>query len=180
MLEKNLMKKRLPHPNKSSKPVRRGFTLIELMVVIAIVAILSTLGLVVYTKVQEDARVVFTKSNLDSLSKAISNYRIFNDVFPSMGSPCEICVTDNEARAEYMRNNLLATLASTADNGPYIDSAEKFVFDGWRIAIIYGVSINPEDRVLCSYGPNKQWDLGPWNPGSDDICFIMAGSDPNN
>lgn len=164
--------------NKPPLPTK-GFSLIELMVVITIIAILATAGLVIYSKSQEGARVAFTHESLSRLAQAITLYRIHNDEFPPEGPPCPSCLTDNSARADHIRNNLLTTLASPASGEPYIDDIEKFVFDGWGSAITYGVGLpDPENRLVCSYGPNKQWNMGPWAPGSDDICFISSGTAP--
>jgi len=61
------MKKFLPTIKTS------GFTLIELMVAIAIVAVLSTIGLVVFSNAQDGARDSKRQSDIDAIAKALES-----------------------------------------------------------------------------------------------------------
>lgn len=49
---------------------QRGFTLIELMVAITIIAILSVVGVVVYTNVTKSARMTTRRADIEAISKA--------------------------------------------------------------------------------------------------------------
>jgi len=61
------MKSFLPKTKKNTS----GFTLIELMVVIAIIAILAVVGLTLYSGAQKSARDSKRKSDIDAVSKAL-------------------------------------------------------------------------------------------------------------
>lgn len=68
---------------------RKGFTLVELLVVVAIIAILSTIGLVVFSDAQKNARDARRKSDIDAIAKAIESKRV-----PGAASYSNIVTTD--------------------------------------------------------------------------------------
>jgi prepilin-type N-terminal cleavage/methylation domain-containing protein len=87
------MKRYLPKTASNQK----GFTLIELMVVIAIIAILAVVGISLYTNAQRSARDTRRQAEMDAISKSIETARdvtifpavyrydqtIFNNDFPT-------------------------------------------------------------------------------------------------
>lgn len=60
-----------------------GFTLIELMVAIAILAIVSTAGLIVFTGAQRSARDSKRTSDLSEIQKALEQYYAINKNYPT-------------------------------------------------------------------------------------------------
>ncbi len=50
---------------------KRGFTLVELMVVIAILALLATVGITIYSGAQKSARDAKRKADIGSISEAL-------------------------------------------------------------------------------------------------------------
>ena len=62
---------------------RSGFSLVELMVVMAIIATLSTIGFVRYRRVVNDAEEVVAVKELRDILAAISLYEQANGHFPA-------------------------------------------------------------------------------------------------
>lgn len=60
----------------------KGFTLIELMVVIAIIGIMASIGAVTFAGAQSKGRDAKRKADLDDLKKALQLYYTDNQVFP--------------------------------------------------------------------------------------------------
>lgn len=67
-----------------SQSSKRGFTLIELMVSIAIIAILAAVGLVVYSTAQKTGRVSKRLQDLGAIRTAIELFRSTNGFYPSL------------------------------------------------------------------------------------------------
>ena len=65
-----------------SKRLFRGFTLIEILIVIAIVGTLSGIAIPVYKNYIEKARIVTTIAEISILQKEIAGYETVNDVLP--------------------------------------------------------------------------------------------------
>lgn len=108
------MKKLLP--KTANNP--RGFTLVELMVVISIIAILSVIGITIYSNVQKSARDAKRKADIDAIAIAMearfgsvtagqytpinanffANNNIPLDPIEGCGAGCDRC---NGTRCEY-------------------------------------------------------------------------------
>ncbi len=84
-----------------------GFTLIELMVVIGIVAILSTVGLVLYTGVQKTSRDAKRMGDIKEIQKALEQYyAINNDYVPVNVQNGNASVNSVSALNSYFQNNI--------------------------------------------------------------------------
>jgi len=70
------------HMIKEKKKVL-GFTLIELMVAIAIIAVLAAVGMVVYSTAQKSGRISKRVQDLDSLRTALELYKSATGFYPS-------------------------------------------------------------------------------------------------
>lgn len=59
-----------------------GFTLIELLVVISIIAVLSVIGITIFSSVQQGARDTKRKEDMIALKNAVAQYSLANHAFP--------------------------------------------------------------------------------------------------
>jgi type II secretion system protein G len=72
------MKRFLQKQNK----LHRGFTIVELLIVIVVIAILAAISIVAYNGIQARARDSQRKSDLAVIAKAIKLYYIDNGTYP--------------------------------------------------------------------------------------------------
>jgi prepilin-type N-terminal cleavage/methylation domain-containing protein len=66
-----------------SRATQKGFTLVELMVVVGIILVLSSIGLFAYNRVLASAKETVCKTNLRALSEAVILYLNDYDAFPA-------------------------------------------------------------------------------------------------
>lgn len=75
------MKKFLPKFNNNPQ----GFTLVELLVVVSIIAVLSVIGIIIFTGTQKSARDARRRADVDAISKAWeSHYSNTSPRYPAM------------------------------------------------------------------------------------------------
>jgi prepilin-type N-terminal cleavage/methylation domain-containing protein len=73
-------------PNTKSK--MPGFTIVELLIVIVVIAILAAITIVAYNGIQERGRDAARESDLASLAKLLTIYKLDHDDFMGTGSGC--------------------------------------------------------------------------------------------
>lgn len=122
-------------------PCTRGFTLLELLVVVAIIALLAAyVGPKYFSQVGKSEQSV-ARSQIEAFSRALGAYRLDVGNFPS---------------SEEGLNALLAKPANAAKwNGPYLEKAVPP--DPWGRAYIYrSPGANNADFDILSYGKDGQ------------------------
>ncbi|MDA8349929.1 MAG: type II secretion system major pseudopilin GspG [Pseudomonadota bacterium] len=137
----------------------RGFTLIEIMVVVVIIGLLAAVIVPEVVNKVDEARVAKAKEDIQSLETAITEYRLDNSVYPT---------TQQGLEALVKRPN---DSSLTNWHGPYI---QRLVKDPWGHAYHYqypGTHGLPYD--LYTYGADNQpggtgdnADIGNWNLGN--------------
>ena len=97
--------------NVSSEP--RGFTIVELLIVIVVIAILAAITIVAYNGIQANARDSARISKVKAISKAIELYYVNNDRYPPIhdGVGAETtCGSQTENWGHCDRNKQLADM----------------------------------------------------------------------
>jgi len=63
-----------------NKKIKNGFTLVELMVVVAIIGILALMGLRVYSTQQDKSRDAIVKANVSTVHTHVQSELVENDI----------------------------------------------------------------------------------------------------
>lgn len=137
-----------PHPKS------RGFTLIELMVVLVIIGVLAALIVPNVLDRADDARVSAAKTDIANLHQALKLYKLDNQRYPSQEQGLQALVlkpTNGVVPANWR---------------PYVD---KLPNDPWGRAYLYmNPGLHGEVDVLSfgadgqSGGEGKNADIGNW------------------
>lgn len=114
---------------------QRGFTLIEVMVVVAILGILATIVMTNVIGKDEQARVTTSQASLSSIANALELYKLDNHKYPTTDEGLEALVNKPAS-------------AKTFPEGGYL---RKMPEDPWG---------NPFQYVVP--GSNKAFDLYSW------------------
>ena len=139
---------------RASAALQRGFTLIELMVVLVIIGVLAALIVPNVMERADDARAMAAKTDVNNLMQAIKLYRLDNQRYPS---------------AEQGLSALFAKPSSGPDAPNWKPYLEKLPNDPWGNPYQYlNPGIKGEIDVLSlgadgqPGGEGKNADVGSW------------------
>ncbi|WP_281289359.1 type II secretion system major pseudopilin GspG [Reinekea thalattae] len=140
--------------DKNSTTKQRGFTLIELMVVLVILGII--MGLVVPNVVGrgDEARVTAAQTDIKTISQALEMYRLHNSAYPSTDQGLEALVSQPSGSPE-ARNW----------RGPYLP---KTPMDPWDYE--YGYINESGVPEIISYGADN-------SAGGEGVNADISSSD---
>ena len=146
-----------------------GFTLIEVLVSMALVAILVAISIPAYSAFKEKAMIAQAKAELKGIHTAIEVLANDTEQWPG---PMPIGVVSNQEVWNLNSANAGLVLAGSFSNwrGPYLETVKK---DPWGSDYFFDpdYDINGTDYpVVGSFGPNKQ---GQNQYDSDDIYLIL-------
>ncbi len=118
----------------------KGFTLIELMVVLVIMGILVTVVVVKFTDQPENARVLKTKSDIKNVETALKMFKVHNGFYPSTEQGIEALVS--------MPN--VGRQATSYQEGGYLEAIPT---DPWGSPYAYfSPGVKGHDYEIISYG----------------------------
>lgn len=131
---------------------RAGFTLIEILVVVAVIAILAGLVTPMVFRNVADAKVSSARAQLELFATALDAYRLDTDVYPSTAQGLAA-----------LRVAPAGEPAARGWRGPYLRKAPPL--DPWKRAYVYQSpgTVNPESYDLLSLGR----DGAPGGEGED-------------
>lgn len=120
-----------------------GFTIVELLIVIVVIAILAAITIVAFNGVQERARNTKTISAVKEYMKLYSSYAVDYDAYPGSGNYClgsgypdGLC-WDNRAYVENAAANTGLSIYAKNLPQPSITRVYRNSIDGYRAGILY-------------------------------------------
>ncbi len=131
----------------------KGFTLVELLTVIAILGILISVAIPRFGKIIDEARLSKTKEEMQNLRIAIigNSSALSGSQYTSIGYEGDIGQLPNQSQ-DLVANPglpLYDKFTRKGWNGPYIKSdGNDYLYDAWGNLYIY----NKSGRTITSYG----------------------------
>lgn len=133
-----------------------GFTIVELLIVIVVIAILAAVTVVAYNGIQQRARDSTRTSDIAAIHRALELYRADNGVFPSVG-------TDNIGyNISTLSTALVPTYIASIPNDPNTSLTNYQYVRGAASSGAYGIRISYETRTPCHRGVANN-GIGWWS-----------------
>ena len=130
-----------PNPNPAPRK-NRGFSLLELLVAMMIIAVLGTLGFSQFRKQSAQARYLKAQDDLKIVSEGLDQYYLKHGTFPDFGN-FDAMIDNNSS---LVKESLIKIGMSAQD--PFGQPYE-------------GKSTKADYELKCSGDPNNQEDAGP-------------------
>ncbi|MGQ0710964.1 MAG: type II secretion system major pseudopilin GspG [Rhodoferax sp.] len=131
---------RTTHTQTTHTPSQHGFTLLELLVVIVIIGMLAGLVAPRYFDTVGKSKAKVARAQMDSLEKALEQYRLEVGAFPSQDQGLDALITQPTGVAKWQ--------------GPYLKKG--IPLDPWRHPYVYQVSDSRREIDLVSLGSDGQ------------------------
>ena len=139
-----------------ARTIRRGFTLLELMLVLLILALLAGVGIVAFSGIQQKSEIKITRVKIQTdIAKALDLYRMDIGHYPTEAEGgLQALITKPQFEDESLAENWA---------GPYLKEEPK---DAWGQPFNYEVV---EDTGGDTTGPKyKVWSNGPDRQSNTD------------
>lgn len=98
---------------------QKGFTIVELLIVVVVIAILAALTLVAYTNIQSRARASQVSSALVQAKKKLEVYKVDNSSYPTTGNLSAAGISDAEVTYQYTSDGTTYCITATSGNVSY-------------------------------------------------------------
>lgn len=151
--------------NRNRKRAARGFTLIELVIVIAVIAILAALLVPTILGQAERARVSRARSDASEIAKALARMRADTSFHSSTQATADACYALANITATTPPTTCGMTNTDVCDpndpskaglpcwGGPYMSAT--VANDPWNMPWITSYDVNTRAITVTSYGQNK-------------------------
>lgn len=172
---------------------RSGFTIVELLIVIVVIAILAAISIVAYNGIQNRANDSAVQSDLSSAAKKLAIYKIDNGEYPT-GTTSSLIrdaleTIDMKMNASAIRSDAASVLYIAQPNGEnyallsgsksgktyYISSAQSMTPIVYTPTTTSWMKVFPGSGNAANIGPDLGL-VGPINSNTDSYYLFTAAA----
>ncbi len=168
-------------PDLSPRPARRGFTLVELLVVVAIIAILAGIVLVAAGGISGKRKIALTQDILNTLDRAMDEYHVTVGSYPSPDA-------EDWDGVPGASNGTVGYPTATDQHAPYPDAA-VFISKARGVGGVDAILAGIPDRFLVTTierGAGDEtledptpsvldaWGVDPWPRNEDGEAYDIT------
>ncbi len=133
----------------SRKSYNSGFTIVELLIVIVVIAILAAITIVAYNGINQQARDSKRTSDVRTLVQAIEMYNIDHGSYPSVGS-------DNAGYSSTtLQSVLVPDYISSIPKPPTPSDTSDYNYVRGSGGVSFDIRVNYETKPRCHSGQNN-------------------------
>jgi len=159
----------------------RGFTIVELLIVIVVVAILAVISIVAYSGIQQRARDNVRKQDVATIAKALQLYAVDNGALMHTGSGCGGYGNGGGWYGYEGGSGYTTSISNCLINGKYIN---KEILDpsglracGGLSCRAYFVTTCVQSSQLVTYVYANLETVGHATTDTDSTCSAVADTD---
>ena len=121
---------------------QKGFTIVELLIAIVVIAILAAISIVAYNGIQVRGRDASRASDVNSIQKALSLYYVDEGKYPACGVPGTSC--NSPALASYLVPKYIQKMPADSTSTATYSYVTNTDGDGYGMRILY-------EKGTCRY-----------------------------
>ncbi|MDT4846993.1 type II secretion system protein G [compost metagenome] len=148
----------------------RGFTIVELLIVIVIIGIIAAISVVAYNGIQQRARVAIAQSEMRSVAQAARTFRIENDRGPTSAADFSTILK---------KAGLYDSTRTAAKSYAICGDANGYAFVAWN-PVVSGYKNGDALYLYASGGSQQVYELTNSSLSSnnqlDKICDQVYGT----
>lgn len=152
---------------------RSGFTIVELLIVIVVIAILAAISIVAYNGVQVRANVTKVQADLKGLQAALEIYKAENNSYPTTGGSWSYSANSPSGYVPglvptYVASLPQLTIGTVTTSNCYIYKSNGVDYKLMRL----GQPLSQAEQDLV---PDSMKDVGNWNSYHDRYGYWSSG-----
>lgn len=139
---------------------RGGFTIVELLIVIVVIAILAAISVVAYSGVQQRAEASARQAAVGMLEKKLSEYNILHEKYPESISDCPVPTANNLCLTGAVQSDVLYEPLAVNSFG----SSTGVVTPGYSLGVVgktnFAFQVTKEQSGVNEF--NRYIDIAPY------------------